>query len=118
MADMFQGIANKFLDMAMQIIQDAITQQLMKLFTNLFGSGLPAGLATSAARLAAGPPSAPSRVAATPATPRVRAASTARAATWPWFTLRPSLTRSRWGVTQARRTQVASVVAPSDLRRR
>jgi TP901 family phage tail tape measure protein len=37
MADMFQGIANKFLDMAMQILTDAITQQLISLFGNLLG---------------------------------------------------------------------------------
>ena len=34
---MLQGIADKFLDMAMQILQDALTQQLMKLFAGLFG---------------------------------------------------------------------------------
>ena len=38
MADMLQGIANKFLDMAMQIVTDALTQQLMSLFGNLLGS--------------------------------------------------------------------------------
>ena len=37
MADMLQGIANKFLDMAMQIVTDAITQQLMSLLGNLLG---------------------------------------------------------------------------------
>ena len=37
MADMLQGIANQFLDMAMQIVTDAITQQLVSLFGNLFG---------------------------------------------------------------------------------
>ena len=37
MADMFQGIADKFLDMAMQILTDAITQQLVSLFSNLLG---------------------------------------------------------------------------------
>ena len=36
-ADMFQGIADRFLDMAMKILQDAITQQLMSLFGNLLG---------------------------------------------------------------------------------
>lgn len=38
-ADMFQGIADTFLDMAMKILQDAITQQLMGLFTGLLGGG-------------------------------------------------------------------------------
>ena len=42
MADMFQGIADKFLDMAMQILQDAIVQQLIKLIPALFGGGVPA----------------------------------------------------------------------------
>ena len=37
MADMFEGIANKFLDMAMKILTDALTQQLMNLFTGLAG---------------------------------------------------------------------------------
>ena len=36
-ADMLKGIADKFLDMAMKILTDAITQQLMSLFTNLLG---------------------------------------------------------------------------------
>ena len=40
MADMLQGIANQFLDMAMKILQDAITQQLMGLFGSLFGSSI------------------------------------------------------------------------------
>lgn len=39
LADMFQGIADKFLDMAMQILQDQITQQLVKLFSALLGGG-------------------------------------------------------------------------------
>ena len=46
MADMLQGIANQFLDMAMKILQDAITQQLMSLFGNLlggFGGGVGGG---------------------------------------------------------------------------
>ena len=38
-ADMLQGIANQFLDMAMKILQDALTQQLMQLFTSLAGAG-------------------------------------------------------------------------------
>ena len=41
-ADMLKGIADKFLDMAMKILTDALTQQLMSLFTNLlsgFGGG-------------------------------------------------------------------------------
>ena len=37
LADMFKGIADKFLDMAMKILQDAITKQLMNLFTTLLG---------------------------------------------------------------------------------
>ena len=37
MADMFKGIADQFLNMAMKILQDAITQQLMSLFGNLLG---------------------------------------------------------------------------------
>ena len=37
MADMFKGIADKFLDMAMKILQDAIVQQLMQLIPALFG---------------------------------------------------------------------------------
>ena len=37
-ADMLQSIANRFLDMAMEILQDAITKQLMNLFSNLLGS--------------------------------------------------------------------------------
>ena len=36
-ADMLKGIADKFLDMAMKILTDAITQQLMSLFSGLFG---------------------------------------------------------------------------------
>ena len=36
-ADMLKGIADKFLDMAMKILTDALTQQLMKLFGNLLG---------------------------------------------------------------------------------
>jgi phage-related protein len=36
-ADMLQGIADQFLNMAMKILQDAITQQLMSLFTSLAG---------------------------------------------------------------------------------
>lgn len=43
MADMFQGIADKFLDMAMQILQDAIVQQLIKLIPALFGGAPAAG---------------------------------------------------------------------------
>ena len=34
---MLQGIADQFLNMAMKILQDALTQQLMKLFTSLAG---------------------------------------------------------------------------------
>ena len=36
-ADMLQGIADQFLNMAMKILQDAITQQLVKLFAGLAG---------------------------------------------------------------------------------
>ena len=36
-ADMLKGIADKFLDMAMKILTDALTQQLMSLFSNLLG---------------------------------------------------------------------------------
>lgn len=36
-ADMLKGIGNKFLDMAMKLITDALTQQLVKLFAGLFG---------------------------------------------------------------------------------
>ena len=43
MADMFKGIADKFLDMAMKILQDAITQQLMGLLQKLFGGGVSGG---------------------------------------------------------------------------
>ena len=43
MADMFKGIADKFLDMAMQILQDAIVQQLIKLIPALFGGAPAAG---------------------------------------------------------------------------
>ena len=39
-SDMLQGIADKFLDMAMKLIQDAITQQLMGLFANVLGGGI------------------------------------------------------------------------------
>ena len=35
-ADMLQGIADQFLNMAMKILQDALTQQLMSLFSSLF----------------------------------------------------------------------------------
>ena len=46
-ADMLQGIADQFLNMAMKILQDALTQQLVKLFTGLFSAGagaaVPAG---------------------------------------------------------------------------
>ena len=38
-ADMFKGIADKFLDMAMQILQDAITQQLLNLLKGLGSAG-------------------------------------------------------------------------------
>ena len=38
-ADMLQGIADQFLNMAMKILQDALTQQLMQLFTSLAGAG-------------------------------------------------------------------------------
>ena len=38
-ADMLKGIADKFLDMAAKIIQDQLTQQLVKLFGSLFGGG-------------------------------------------------------------------------------
>ena len=34
---MLQGIADQFLNMAMKILQDALTQQLMGLFTGLMG---------------------------------------------------------------------------------
>ena len=37
-ADMVKGLADKFLDMAAKILRDAITQQLMNLFTNLLGA--------------------------------------------------------------------------------
>ena len=46
-ADMLQGIADQFLNMAMKILQDALTQQLVKLFTGLFSAG--AGAAVPAA---------------------------------------------------------------------
>jgi hypothetical protein len=39
MSDMFKGIADQFLDMAMKILQDAITQQLLQLIPALFGGG-------------------------------------------------------------------------------
>ena len=42
-ADMLKGIANKFLDMAMKLITDALTQQLMKLFGSVLGGGLGGG---------------------------------------------------------------------------
>ena len=38
MADMFKG-SDKFLDMAMTILQNAIVQQLMQLIPSLFGGG-------------------------------------------------------------------------------
>ena len=38
-ADMLKGIADKFIDMAMQILQDAMTKQLMQLFGSLLGGG-------------------------------------------------------------------------------
>ena len=37
-ADMVENLADKFLDMAAKILRDAITQQLMNLFTNLLGA--------------------------------------------------------------------------------
>ena len=52
-ADMLQGIADQFLNMAMKILQDALTQQLMKLFSSLFApsptgfNGVPGGSRTS-----------------------------------------------------------------------
>ena len=45
-ADMLKGIADKFLDMAMKILTDALTQQLMGLFSNLLG-GLGGGVGVS-----------------------------------------------------------------------
>ena len=39
-ADMLKGIADQFLNMAMKILQDAITQQLIGLFGSLFGGGI------------------------------------------------------------------------------
>ena len=42
-ADMLQGIADQFLNMAMKILQDALTQQLMGLFTGLMGGGAGGG---------------------------------------------------------------------------
>ena len=38
-ADMLKGIADKFLDMAMKILTDALTQQLMNLFSSLLSGG-------------------------------------------------------------------------------
>lgn len=38
-SEMLQGIADRFLDFAMQILQDAITQQLIGLFAGLLGGG-------------------------------------------------------------------------------
>ena len=43
-ADMLQGIADQFLNMAMKILQDALTQQLMGLFTGLMGGGVGGGV--------------------------------------------------------------------------
>ena len=40
-ADMLQGIADQFLNMAMKILQDALTQQLLNLFKNLFAGPSP-----------------------------------------------------------------------------
>ena len=42
-ADMLKSIANRFLDMAMKLITDALTQQLMSLFGSLFGGGATGG---------------------------------------------------------------------------
>ena len=39
-ADMLKSIANRFLDMAMKLITDALTQQLVGLFKGLFSAGL------------------------------------------------------------------------------
>lgn len=41
--DMLAGIAERFLDFAMSILQDAITKQLVSLFGNLLGGGLGGG---------------------------------------------------------------------------
>ena len=41
--DMLKGMADQFLNMAMKILQDALTQQLMKLFGSLFGAGTGGG---------------------------------------------------------------------------
>ena len=38
-ADMLKSIANRFLDMAMKLITDALTQQLVKLFSSFFSAG-------------------------------------------------------------------------------
>ena len=38
-ADMLKSIANRFLDMAMKLITDALTQQLVKLFSSIFSAG-------------------------------------------------------------------------------
>ena len=48
-ADMLQGIADQFLNMAMKILQDALTQQLVKLFAGLLGGGISGGIGASAA---------------------------------------------------------------------
>ena len=42
-ADMLTNIGNMFIDMAMQILQSAITKQLINLFSNLAGGGTPMG---------------------------------------------------------------------------
>ncbi len=55
-ADMLQGIADQFLNMAMKILQDAITQQLIKLFASLFSPG--AGPGAGAGGLGTAPVSA------------------------------------------------------------
>ena len=57
-ADMLQGIADQFLNMAMKILQDAITQQLMQLFTGLLGGGAGAGGFSGAPQLSGIPFSA------------------------------------------------------------
>ena len=48
MADAFQGIADSFLDMAMQMIQEWIKMQLLGIVSGAFGGGSPAGAAGGA----------------------------------------------------------------------
>ena len=42
-SDMLKGMADQFLNMAMKILQDALTQQLIKLFGSLFSAGASPG---------------------------------------------------------------------------